>query len=259
MRLRPRAVSSDRDEARAIAQRLARGPSGAAEAPPAVSRYVSLGAGSVPAVPPPAPLAPPEVSAREASEEEPVAPPVAEEPPLPPDNEPASAADALLGTAGEATEFQPPAEATEAAEAEPSAPPLVEEESPLAGLEAALPSEPAPEPPPTWETLLSSVQALADAQAAMLIGPDKALVASSGDWPAVGAEAIARKLGPVVIPRLAAPGSIVPVKLGGQVLTAWRIEVEGQALTLAFLAGQAIGADSRPAIDEQIVRGSLRP
>jgi len=83
-------------------------------------------------------------------------------------------------------------------------------ESPLDALSDMVSSEPQPPPPPSWEDLVERAKELADAQAAMLIGPDGALLAATDGWPPVGAAAIAAKLLPMVAPKLVNPGALVP-------------------------------------------------
>jgi hypothetical protein len=131
-------------------------------------------------------------------------------------------------------------------------------ESPLETLSEMVSSEPPPPPPPSWEDLVERARELADAQAAMLIGPDGALLAATDGWPAVGAAAIAAKLLPMVAPKLVNPGALVPVKLAGQILSVWRFEVEEQPVTAAMLAEKALPVIVRPDIDELFAQGTLR-
>lgn len=131
-------------------------------------------------------------------------------------------------------------------------------ESPLEELSEMVSAEPQPPPPPSWDELIERAKELADAQAAMLIGPDGGLLAATDGWPAVGAAAIAAKLLPMVEPKLANPGALVPVKLAGQILSVWRFEVDEQPVTAAMLAEKALPVIVRPDIDELFAQGSLR-
>jgi len=130
-------------------------------------------------------------------------------------------------------------------------------ESPLSELSSMVEPEPEAAPPPTWESLLASARELAEAQAAMLIGPDGELVAATDGWPAAGPAAIASRLLPMVAPKLTNPGAFVPVKLAGQVLSVWQIEVGERLVTVAILAEKALPVIVRPDVDELLGQGSL--
>jgi hypothetical protein len=131
-------------------------------------------------------------------------------------------------------------------------------ESPLEELSEMVSAEPQPLPPPSWDELIERAKELADAQAAMLIGPDGGLLAATEGWPAVGAAAIAAKLLPMVEPKLVNPGALVPVKLAGHILSVWRFEVEERPVTAAVLAEKALPVIVRPDIDELFAQGTLR-
>jgi hypothetical protein len=243
MRLRPRASSSDLDEARAIAERLERPPHAAA--PPGAASYVRFGSG---AGTPPERTDAPATPAGLTAEPPPAAPPA--EPAVVTDEWPGRASsESLVGESPE-PESAPFVGAAAIPETLPQAGPesLVEELVPAA---AAAP------PPPSWDSLVASARELALAQAAMLIGPAGTLLAASGGWPAAGPAAIAGKLLPMVAPRLQEPDALVPVKLAGQVLSVWRVSVGGRFVTVATLATQALPAAVRPEIDARIAQGSL--
>jgi len=294
MRLRPRGSSSDLDEARAIAERLARpepspvppqghptpyvrfGGTAPSPAPVAAVETATAAAEPKPHVEAVEPL-PPEGGAFEAVPERPVVEASEEAPyePLP------------LASEGVEVEVESPVDepievsiGEPIAEPEPpiGAEPLVEAiasepvlpgaewevadeaatESPLSALSDMVSSEPEPTPPPSWDSLLERARELADAQAGLLIGPDGALLAATDGWPAVGATAIATRLLPMVEPKLANPGALVPVKLAGQILSVWRFEGEEQPVTAAMLAEKALPVIVRPDIDELFAQGTLR-
>jgi len=131
------------------------------------------------------------------------------------------------------------------------------DDSPLSALSDMVSAEPEAPAPPSWDELIANARDLADAVAGMVIGPDGRLLAATDGWPAVGAAAIANKLLPMVAPKLANPGALVPVKLSGQILSVWRLEVEDQLVTAAMLAEKALPVIVRPDIDELLGQGSL--
>jgi hypothetical protein len=270
MRLRPPASSSDLEEARAIAERLARPLRPAAPAGPAAAAYVKFGVGAGASVPP-------------APVEAPGPPPVepAAEAPAPPEWPEGAATESLVEEPGVAAAPEPELEevppatsewpegaAAESLVDEPLPEPLPEpipepaisaEPEGLEGLIQEVPIEepPPPPPPPSWSSLLGQAREAAGAQAAMLIGPQGDLLAATDGWPAAGAAAIAGKLLPIVTPRLGTPDAFVPVRLSGHVLSVWRAAVVGGLVTVATLAEQALPAERRPAIDGQLALGSL--
>jgi len=275
MRLRPRARSSDLEEARRIAQRLEGGsrPDDRAEA--AAPGYVSFAAPApredAPTTPSAVPVPEDVLSEGETVEPEPEpglgveaetppeAAPESESPSVPepvwqaepwegsadavtapePEGEPVT--DALVGAAGEAADVVP-----DAADA-----------SSLVDSYDAVVTVPPGEPDggPSLDTLLVAAQAAAGVEAAMVIDAGGDLLASCGEWPAVGAARIAGKLLPLVAGKLAEPGTMVPVKMAGQVLTAWRLELAGGLATVAMLAPQAVSAAVRSEVDAQLAQG----
>jgi hypothetical protein len=297
MRLRPRGSSSDLDEARAIAERLARperspvppqghptpyvrfGGTAPSPAPVAAVETATAAAEPKPHVEAVEPL-PPEGGAFEAAPERPVVEAREEAPyelPLAseevevevesPVEEPIEESigepmEEPIGEPEPSIGAEPLAEAIASEPVLPGAEWEVAEEaasdSPLSALSDMVSSEPEPTPPPSWDSLLERARELADAQAGLLIGPDGALLAATDGWPAVGATAIATRLLPMVEPKLANPGALVPVKLAGQILSVWRFEVEEQPVTAAMLAEKALPVIVRPDIDELFAQGTLR-
>lgn len=263
MRLRPRASSSDLDEARAIARRLEQAAANVAEPRHEPQEgYVRFARGAQDAddTPPPGGSAGVESDAAHApdarDEHEPRAAPEAEPEvdaaadaefePEPAQAEPMAADDPLEGLTD--TPEQADDDAGDAGDDEPVD----------AGSVDAVVTFPPGEPSegPTWDTLLLTSQALADAKAAMVVGSDGDVIAATGDWPKVGAQAVASKLLPLAARKLDA-GGLVPVKMAGQVLTAWRLESSGQQLTVALLASSAVPEDLRPEVDQQLSQGRL--
>jgi hypothetical protein len=127
----------------------------------------------------------------------------------------------------------------------------------VADLESAMAEEPPPPPaPPSWTEILQDCLFLARAQGGLLINPQGQVVASSGEWPPPGVEAIAVRLVPAMDKALKdAPTRSVSVPLSGKHLTAWRVPVEGGLLTVGFVADAPLKPEVRPSIDAELKSG----
>jgi hypothetical protein len=141
-----------------------------------------------------------------------------------------------------------------------SAPPVRGAEPELelvADLESAMAEEPPPPPaPPSWTEILQDCLFLARAQGGLLIDPQGHVVASCGEWPPPGVDAIAVRLVPAMDKALKdAPTRSVSVPLSGKHLTAWRVPVEGGLLTVGFAADAPLKPEVRPSIDAELKSG----
>lgn len=197
-------------------------------------------------VPPPKPALPPKAAAHPAAPPPPLAPP-----PPPPVEEVEVASDLEVPAGADASpdmeeDFEAAAKA--AAEAIPDVEP-----------------EPEAAAPPTWAEILQDCLYLARASAALLIDGQGEVVATCGEWPSPGPEAIASRLVPAMDKALrTAPTRSVSVPLkthqeGREVelhLTAWRVPVAETLMTVGFVADAALKADVRPAIDAEVKRGT---
>jgi hypothetical protein len=123
---------------------------------------------------------------------------------------------------------------------------------PLAGLTAD--EEPAPAMP-TWDEILRDCQFLARAQAAMLLDGASELLAAVGEWPAGRVEALKTRLIPAIDKaQKANPNEPLSVRLGNAVLTAWRVPVASDLLTVAFLADAPVPYDAFPGVQSTLRR-----
>jgi hypothetical protein len=137
----------------------------------------------------------------------------------------------------------------------PVAPDVVAVEDPLAALTPEQPAE--PEAPPSWPEILGECLSLSHAGGALLIDAQGALIGSAGEWPAA-VKAVAGKLVPIMEKKQReSPGSSVALRLGKKVLSAWRLEMEGEQLTVGLLADAALPAEVHPEVESQIRRGQL--
>jgi hypothetical protein len=90
----------------------------------------------------------------------------------------------------------------------------------------------------------------------MLVDPTGRVFAAKGDWPAPGPDAIAAKLVAMMAKTLKdAPTRSISAPLQGMHLTAWRIPRDEGLVTAAFIGPAPIRADTRPAIDAEILDG----
>jgi len=112
--------------------------------------------------------------------------------------------------------------------------------------------------PPTWDEILQDCLYLARAAGALLIDGAGQVMTSCGDWPAPGVESIANRLVPAMEKALlTAPTRSVSVPIGKQHLTAWRVPMGDNLLTVGFVADAPLKAEVRPAIDAEVKRGAV--
>lgn len=194
--------------------------------------------------------------------------------------EPASAIEALTGPAPAPAAEAPPAPEAPAPEPEPAVPappppPVPEAETdadadktdPARAVDTstvrlraskldALVDGLVQRPPKPWSTVLQSAMFLGQSVGALLADAGGKLVASTGQWPTGKVEAIAARLLPMLekARRFQPEDPPATIRLGSQVITAWRLQAEGQLLTAAFLAETPLPADLRPGIDSILRR-----
>jgi hypothetical protein len=118
--------------------------------------------------------------------------------------------------------------------------------------------EPGPEDvstPPSWDDLADSCMAAAQAHGAMIVDPTGQVVTARGQWPEPGPEAIGRRLVAMMEKTLGdAPTRSVSAPLAGEHLTAWRVPVAEDFVTVVFMAEATLDTEVRHAVDEEIHR-----
>jgi hypothetical protein len=254
MKLNPPASSSDLEIAREIARRLHQRRR-REDRPPE-----DLALPAPPPRPRPVPPSPPP----------PDAPPLEGLPdfdtPAPPDEEPAPAEGELFST--EEPEIEVDGESVSPEEMVGSGePPAFDDPAPPDGFatdsspfdveidEAGEPQE--AEGAVAWDTVVDACRDIAQASGALLADPLGEVFAVCGDWPEPGPGAIAGKLVAMMNRTLRdAPTRSISAPLMGKHLTAWRVPLEQGLVTVAFVADAPVRAESRPAIDTEIHRGS---
>ena len=145
----------------------------------------------------------------------------------------------------------------------------VEEASPLDQLTDSEPSpfddalmdEPAvvEEPAgPSWDEIVESCREIASANGAMLIDPAGQVFAARGEWPTPpGPDAIATRLVAKMEAELKnAPTRSISAPFMGLHLTAWRVQLNEGQMTVAFIGRTPVRPDTRPAVDNEIHRGT---
>jgi hypothetical protein len=148
--------------------------------------------------------------------------------------------------AAEAADASPLDQLTEVAEPSPFDDALLEE--PAAGEEPVGPS---------WDEIVEICRALGQANGAMLVDPAGQVFAARGDWPAPGPNAIATKLVTMMEKTLKdAPTRSISAPLMGLHLTAWRVQLAEGLVTIAFIGRTPVKTEARPAIDNEIHRGT---
>jgi hypothetical protein len=110
--------------------------------------------------------------------------------------------------------------------------------------------------PPSWDSVVVACLGLAQAHGAMLVDPAGQVFAARGEWPEPGPDAIAAKLVTTMSRTLKdAPTRSISAPLMGMHLTAWRVPRGEGLITAAFIGAAPVRADSRPAIDAEILAG----
>jgi hypothetical protein len=111
--------------------------------------------------------------------------------------------------------------------------------------------------PPSWDEIVDTCLAMAQATGAMLVDPAGQVFAARGEWPEPGPDAIAAKLVSTMERTLKdAPTRSISAPLQGKHLTAWRVPLAEGLLTAAFIGEAPVRAEARPAIDSEILRGA---
>lgn len=152
----------------------------------------------------------------------------------------------LVGGSVDAAEASPLDQLTEAAERSPFDDALLDE--PGAGDEPVGPS---------WDDIVETCRELAQANGAMLVDPAGQVFAARGDWPTPGPHAIATKLVAMMEKTLKdAPTRSISAPLMGLHLTAWRVQLNEGLVTIAFIGRTPVKTEARPAIDNEIHRGT---
>jgi hypothetical protein len=125
--------------------------------------------------------------------------------------------------------------------------------------DALLDEPPAAEEPvgPSWDEIVEICRALGQANGAMLVDPAGQVFAARGDWPTPGPNAIATKLVAMMEKTLKdAPTRSISAPLMGLHLTAWRVQLSEGLVTIAFIGRTPVKTEARPAIDNEIHRGT---
>jgi hypothetical protein len=111
--------------------------------------------------------------------------------------------------------------------------------------------------PPSWDDIVETCLALAQASGAMLVDPSGQVFAARGEWPEPGPDAIAAKLVSTMERTLRdAPTRSISAPLMGKHLTAWRVPLAEGLVTAAFIGDAPVRSEARPAIDTEIHRGA---
>jgi len=117
--------------------------------------------------------------------------------------------------------------------------------------------EPGLPEPPEWSEILADCRVLASAQGVLLLDCKGGLLESSGDWPVAGVRAVAAKLQPIIEKKdREVPGGPVPLRLGDRVLTAWRLTLGPDRVTVAVLGSQPLAEEVRSGVERQLLRRS---